>query len=348
MKIALLVATVDTIYSKLFSDYISENYHDDFDVVVCSEPEVFRETVSKRKYNVALMDNKFVDQADIGDIHLPLYLEMENEAVSIVSAGINKIKKYQRISKIASTVLEMYSKISKNKYGVDENKTNITAVWSPAGGTGKTTVALAYAMTKANKINDLKPDTKEVFYLNLENFSSVPVYFPGSGKSISRVFELLDNNGDVTMMIKGISCLENGITYLNIPDNYDDINILTEEDISNLIKSCAEITKELIIDLSSNCSLCTKKIFETASKIMIVTDATDTAGIKLEQFKTQNGIYKNIKEKIIFINNKETKENESFEDNVFLPLVLPCETKEVIKKLSGYLRKAEMERVLTK
>jgi cellulose biosynthesis protein BcsQ len=329
MRVKLLVATIDEVYAKLISDNLSEHHVDIIDVSICSALDGLQEAVTKRGFNVALIDATMIEYVDISLIQMPMLLWSENEAIGDMQTGVGKINKYQRVSSIVATILERYAKVSKNRQEPDSKYANITAVWSPAGGVGKTTIALAYALIKV-------AEDKEVFYLNLENFSSVPGYFGGNSKSISTVFEMLENNdGDVNMLIKGISCNEKGITFLCEPENFDDICILSSENIQDLITACSELTDELVIDLSCVCDARTRKILEIAGKVMIVTEPTEVAEAKLNQFISQNNVYETIKEKTLIVANKGATRTEVLSGQVAtLPYVESNDAAVVCKVLS--------------
>ena len=329
MRVKMLIATTDTVYGGLISDHISGHHADTMDVSVCSALECLQETVSKRRFDVALIDKVLIENLDTSSIQLPLLLWSENETDSNASVELEKIFKHQRISKIVATVLERYAKVSGNSSSFGSGKANITAVWSPAGGVGKTTVALAYAASKVT-------EEKEVFYLNLETFSSVPGYFNVGGKSISSVFEMLDtNSGNVKMLVQGTSCCENGIKYLCCPDNYDDMCILSNENIKELVTSCAELTDELVIDLSCICDRRTRQVFDIADKVLLVTDSAVSSGVKLKQFISQNNVYESIKEKTTLVANKGAIISEpTIEAMKSLPLIESNNTVEIYKVLS--------------
>ena len=332
MRVKLLIATVDTIYAKLISDNISEHHADTIDVSICNVLDSLQETLSKRKYNVALVDMEMIKQIDTSSIHLPMLLWSENEEsedTDDISAEFEKIKKHQRISSIVASILERYAMISGNMHGPGSGQASITVVWSPAGGVGKTTVALSYAFAYIS-------EGKDVFYLNLENFSSIPAFFGETGKSISRVFEMLDNrDGNVRMLTQGVSCRESGITYLCGPDNFDDMYILSSENIRELIGTCSELADELIIDLSCICDMRTRVAFDMADKVFIVSDSTAASEAKLAQFMSQNGVFESIKEKVMFFANKGAVTNELYADStVSLPLVQSNDMITVYKTLS--------------
>ena len=330
MRIKMLVATVDTQYVKLLSDNISEYHADIIEVSICSTLECLQETLARRKYDVALIDAEMIIKADLKTIHLPLLLWSEHEPAVDIPGEPERIQKYQRISSIVAAVLERYAKVSKIKHSSDSRYANITAVWSPAGGVGKTTVALAYTSSKVS-------DDKEVFYLNLETFSSVPGYFSENGKSISAAFEMLDSlDGNLMMLIQGICNKENGLTYLCSPDNFDDMCILSAENISELVASCARLADELVIDLSCVCDARTRAIFEIADQILIVTEPSIFAKVKLDQFISQNNVFEHIKEKTSIVANKGAIIEKPATDIIIsFPLVQSNEAIEVCRILSG-------------
>jgi len=338
MKIKMMIATTDNDYAKLLSDNISEFHSNKIDVSECSGVDGFNEAGPKRKYDVALVDSKSVGKADLTNVTLPILLWSDNDASEIteaISFGINKIRKYQRITSIIAGVFEYFAKVSETGSGPESKHTEITAVWSPVGGVGKTTTALAYAASKV-------AEGKEVFYLNFEDFSSIPGYFHETGKSISSVFEMLDTQtGNIKMFIQGICCLNNGIKYLSGPDNYEDMYILTLENISELITACAGLTDELILDLPCVYDARTKKSFEAACNIFIVTSPEYSADAKLIQFKSQNNVYEDIKDKVTFIMNKATPmTNESLSKPdaglkvISLPYIKTENARDVYKSLA--------------
>jgi len=338
MRVKMLIASCDVTYTGLISDYISNNYPDIMEISVCNDLQGLRETLSLRRYDVALMEAGFLKSAEPGSVKLPLMLwpgaeyEAGPEGISEQQPGINK---YQRISSIVADVLEQYAKISGKRRDPDSKSANITAVWSPAGGAGKTTVALAYAASGVT-------EGKDVFYLSLESFSSVPAFFSERGKSISAVFDMLDDcEGNVKMLLQGICCRENGVSYLCEPDNFDDICILSEENIIELVTSCARITDELIIDLPGICDKNTRQVFELADRVLLVTEPSLPAQAKLSQFISQSNVFAGIREKTTLVANKGAGINElDIEKVISLPYIQTTDASEVYKTLKGFSLKA--------
>jgi len=328
MKIKLLIATTDSDYAEHLSSFISEKFKDTFDVSVCSSAGRLKEILTTSKFDMALLEPNITHVNNLNLIQLPLALIDESEDFLESSTSMKKIRKYQRISSIVGTILEYYSEVGKSVNSFIKNRAHITAVWSPAGGTGKTTVALACA---ANKVSS----NRKTVYLNLENFSSTSAYFQENGKSISKVFEKLESNAEIFLM--GIRQMDSGsgISYFCGPENYDDISILTANDIEALVNACVVEIDELVIDLSSQCDDKVQRIFELADTVLAVCDTSSTAQAKLRQFLTQHNVFGLIHDKTILVNNKGAKTGGTQVSRAIqLPLVQSADPISVYKTLS--------------
>ena len=297
MKIKLLIASADGDYTAHLSNVLSEKYAAAFEVAVCTSIERLRDLFSANRYGAALMEPDFAPYADLDAIALPLLLAEETDGFAGAAADMKKIPKYQRISSMVGAILEIYAEAGCAADDLSAKAANVTAVWSPCGGSGKTSAALAYA---AYKISGGKRAT----YLSFENFSSVPAYFQENTKSISKVFEKLDSN--LNMILTGIRATDgaSGIAYFGAPENYEDMNILSASDIKTIIDACAAETDELVIDLSSQCDGRARAVFEAAETIFLVCDHSRTSQAKLRQFIAQHDVFGQIQQKCVLINNK--------------------------------------------
>jgi cellulose biosynthesis protein BcsQ len=329
MKIQLLIATGDKDYATHLSGVLAENYADTFDVTVCSAAQRLESLLSTRSFDVALLDPLLIPDAGLTKVRLPLLLWDASEPTGDGGGSIGKIRKYQRISRLSSDILEEYSKAAVGITGLGGDGARIVAVWSPAGGVGKTTAALAYAAQKA-------VSGGKITYLDLEYFSSVSVYFPESGKSISNAFERL--GGNAALLLKAIALKDSGsgITYFTPPNNYDDMNELTASDIETLVGAASDSADEVVIDLPSVCDKRYIKVLEAADVIYLVTDGSKTAASKLQQFVTQHNLFEKIRAKTVLVANKGAKVNDAqFSRTVNLPAVSSADPVSVYKTLSG-------------
>jgi cellulose biosynthesis protein BcsQ len=329
MKIQLLIATSDKDYANHLSGVLSENHAESFEVTVCSAASRLENLLSTRTFDVALLESALIPPAGLSGVRLPLLLWDESEPGNGGVGDYEKIRKYQRISRISSDILEGYSKTAVGIAGFGGSKARISAVWSPSGGVGKTTVALAYAAQKA-------VGGGKITYLDLEYFSSASVYFSESGKSISTAFERL--GGNVALLLQAIVLKDSGsgISYFSPPNNYDDMNELTAEDIEALVAAVSDNSDELVIDLPSVCDERRRKVLEAADVVYLVTDGSRTATSKLQQFVTQHNLFEQIRMKLVLVANKGAKVNDTrFNRTVYLPQVSASDPVSVYKTLSG-------------
>ena len=330
MKIKLLIATDDSDYAGHLSAELSARHPGVVDATVCSTPERLREALATRKFDAALLEAPMAGGEDLGPITLPLLLKAPEGSPRSGCAELIGIKKYQRITSIISDVLEQSAKVSAVRCA-EPRRARITAVWSPAGGVGKTTVALAYAAKKVS-------EGKQAHYLNLESFSSVPAYFEEAGKSISALFEMLESSeGSTQMLIKSIERRDGGgISYFCRPANYDDMNVLSAENITGLLNACAGMTDELVADLSCTCDERTSRVFDAADRVFLVTDPTGITQTKVSQFMSQHRVFGCIKEKVVFVENKSAASGKPAPEPVIrLPHLRTTDLSMVYKTLSA-------------
>ena len=329
MKIRLLIASGDTDYAEHLSTVFAKKHADTFEVTVCTIRERLDALLKERSFDVGLLEAPWMAEADITSLRIPLLLWDEENSLLEQPAGLKRIRKYQRVSAIAGGILESCAQASMGKGDYNLRKARITAFWSPAGGVGKTTVALAYATRKV-------AGNQQALYLDLEYFSSTPVYFRQTGKSISALFDKLGSHSE--LLIRGLRQQDSGtgITYFCHAENFDDINILSAEDIVSLISACAAETDELVIDLPCACDERIRQVFEVADKLVLVTDATKTAQQKLQQFISQNNVFERVRKKSVLVANKGAFISEPPVDTIInLPLVQSVDASAVYKTLSS-------------
>lgn len=314
MKIQLLIASMDSSYVEHISSVLAEKYADTFELSICSNENSMLEQVGRRSFEVALFDPAMVNGKELKSVRLPVLLWDGQTALDSGVAALKKIKKYQRISSIVSELLEEYAQIAKGNSGFDDSHGLITAVWSPSGGSGKTTVALAYAAQRV-------AEGAKTVYLDFQLFSCAAAYFPQSGKSISSVFEQLDSR--VALLLQSIRQQDNesGIFYFKQVENYEDIQILEPNDVAELLRSCTHGVDEVVVDLSSVLDEKVRSILTLADKVFLVSDASKTGVAKWEQFCLQRSFYENVLTKAILVANRGGRMNWGQSENT---IMLPC------------------------
>jgi len=346
MKIRLLIAVADSNYEKRLSKILGGNSEIHYDITALTKKTSFIESLNKTNYDVVLFEHSMFETS----------LKFKNGRLFVLLTDdetdfdcfeefpfIQKIYRYQRISAISKEILEYYSKFLdvKKSQGINSD-VNITAIFSPAGGCGKTAVSVAYAMKLAN-FGDEGGSKKRALYLGLESFSSAHVYFPDTGKSLSDVLSKIDRINAASLMASKQQDPRSGIAYFSMPENYDDMVVITEDHVSQLITAIAnaDICDELIIDLPSIADGKTAQAFEKADKIFLVTDFTQTARQKLSQFVNQHNIFDGIRHKTVLVINKnggDKSKIDGIEENIKLPFVNLSDSYAVCENLAKVLQ----------
>lgn len=331
MRILLLIADSDQDYVEHLSQVLVEKYANVFEVSACSKIQQLSELLAHRGYDVALLSPSFASEANLSKIQLPLLLW--DGTVSGRRESVEGLRKYQRISSIASDILERCAEVPSIGSGPSGAKAHIAVAWSPAGGIGKTMAALAYAAQQVST-------KKRTVYLDLEAFSSTPAFFSEGGKSISSVFEKLDDRAELTLQGIRQEDSGSGIYYFQHPDNYEDISLLTPEDITRLVDAAAANADELVVDLGSGYDQKTAILLTLADTVLLVVDGSKLCRTKWEQFRTQHELYGKIQEKTILVANKGSRYDSSQAAHlVNLPLVKSDDPVVIYKTLSaGYFQ----------
>ncbi len=330
MKIKLLIGTDDEKYVQRLSGTLSSCHGDVFEVSLCTTPEKMTVLLEKSTMHVALIAPEFVPY--VPQDARALVLVLCSEADGVIPLGVQHkcVEKYQRISSIASEVLGSYAAVSTSGSVAHSEGGKVTVAWSPCGGVGKTTAALAYATNRVT-------DNYRVTYLNMEDFCSTAAFFAQSGKSISNVFEQLDNT-NVPMLLQSIRQKDSGsgIFYFSQPENYDDMNALTDTDIQIILDGCLNDTNEIVVDLSNGTTGRTGYLLEQADTILLVCDDTPVSHIKLQQFIQQHNLWQLIADHCVLVWNKGAQPTVTeVEKTVSLPRLKEGNPVAVYKTLSS-------------
>lgn len=328
MKIQLLIASEDKDYCQHLSRVLAERYTDTFEVSLCSTLDKLSATLAGHRYDVALLSPQMARNVKLERVTLPLLL-WDDVTAEWDDGELANVRKYQRISHLTEDVLGRYAKVASRKDLPDSGQVQICAVWSPAGGTGKTTTALAYAAQQVAA-------GRKTVYLNLEYFSSVSVYFPSGGKSISEAFENLGSNLELLLQSIRRQDAGSGIYYFCAPSNYDDMNILTRENIEELVLAAGHGVDEVVLDLSSVCDERCQRIMELANRILLVTDNTPRSLTKLQQFQNQSNLFEQLRNKITLVCNMGAQATAPVPHTITLPSLRADNPTSVYKSLSAH------------
>jgi MinD-like ATPase involved in chromosome partitioning or flagellar assembly len=271
-KLNLIIADNKALFSDIFINYLTNQHSKNF-MVHCY--------IDKEKLEKFFLKNE--KEIDILLICPELYYEeLENKKIKsiiILSNGrlsinfekMKTINRFQSGDIIVSQMLNIFSE--RNSELIEAypgNKvTKVIGVFSPIGGSGKTSIAIASAITCS--LMD-----KNVFYLNLESIPSTHLFFDCSQElNFSHVLYYLKSRKiNFGLKIDAIKVLDPiyNITYFPLQDNLLEQTESMPEEIEFLICSLknSKAYDVIFIDFSSVIDYKTLKAFGECEEILLV------------------------------------------------------------------------------
>jgi cellulose biosynthesis protein BcsQ len=145
------------------------------------------------------------------------------------------VKKYQNAEKIVSDIMSIYVSGCKEALPIKEGrKTCIVSVYSPLGGSGKSSIAAGLSILSVGR-------GMKAFYLNMEDMSCSESYFSGDSEQCfsNVIFNLKDRESNHSIVMEGVKCRDprTGVFFFRPPENSLEMQELTQEDITALFEA---------------------------------------------------------------------------------------------------------------
>lgn len=283
-KINLVIADSDNIYMKRLVEYMSD-INKQLNISYFSDSQSFESYLAEA----------------VGHIHIILFSEdMYTESVEKKQAdlkmilsdslipinGYKTINKYQRADDVLNDILMSFSEETGTTSalgGIQGGTTRVIALYSPIGGSGKTTMAIVLAKALANQ-------GEKTLYLNFEGVSSVRSVFSGfGGHSMTEVF-IAAKTKKSNVGIKVIRCTEihedTGIEFINAPECSAEYNEMTSDELKRIVQETkdAEQYNDIIVDMNSGYNDSIFKVLEVCDLIIMPYRNNKASYNKMEDF----------------------------------------------------------------
>jgi cellulose biosynthesis protein BcsQ len=215
-----------------------------------------------------------------------------------------RIDKYQQGHLIVERIISYYTSLcGKEQVGVNNNSTTeIICVYSPIGGSGKTTISFALA-------NMLSMQGYRTLFLSLEEFPSYTKLLDNIyNSSLSDLlYHIKKRSPNLIMKLEGIKKNDNitGMSYIPPPICKEDMTSLEDEDWMQLMNCLlkAKEYKYIIIDFTSECSARNSLMMEKCHKKIILTNYTIGSNERLKAlFENGNSSGEKLENVIIVAN----------------------------------------------
>lgn len=343
VKIRLIMADTDERYINRLSDYIAFHYANQFEISIFTDPEILEEYVQTNSAHCIVATRDFLKLHE-GINSKAAFLLLHDGSELDEDYNVRTIAKYQNVENIIKEI----KTASADKIGFvpsqeADGNMKLYLAEKIAGGTGTTTVAIAFARYLAKK-------GKRVLYLNMELYGSIKnVLSGGAARDFSDVIYLLKSQkGNMELKIEGIVQADvYGVNYIEPCKMPADLLSLTKADMELLLDTFAKSGKYdyLIIDrefgLSDMDYFLRRRAYRmlyVSSGLAVQNDKFDKAMAALRLYEQKNDVA--LKEKMLLIYNKySNRRSHKWEDGMQEVLGFPkldaADDNEIVEELSA-------------
>lgn len=294
MAINIVIADKHEEYVRRLTSYIKKNYGDTYEIETFNSQTDLVKRISKGKCEILLVSPGLYDPAlYLKNIKLPVVL-LGEEPFQPVDKMKWQISKYTRISSLLTYLDEKLEE-------VERNRPIVYGVFSPAGGVGKSTMALAAALAYVQQ-------GKKVLYVNLEEMDGTGMFFeekPTIPKEVANKKQ--EDQYDAFLSTGILQDPQSKIMYLK--RDLLGMHQQTREVLALLIERMIdqELANIVMIDFGTASSELSEELLSNVDYLLLVSNAQTHAVYKLSQWLEQMYAKEEIKEKVRLIIN-EAKE----------------------------------------
>ncbi|OPZ92745.1 MAG: CobQ/CobB/MinD/ParA nucleotide binding domain protein [Firmicutes bacterium ADurb.Bin419] len=296
-RLKLVIADTDEAYVENITGYLMLNYSQRFQVGSFTDKACLIDYLSDEgnKTDVLLISSElYSDVIPQGNVATVILLT--SERTNDESSNHYFIDKYQQGDKIAGEIFNIYAQRDDaeaiNVKG--EKSTKIVAVYSPIGGSGKTTIATSCAIQCAQ--NGL-----DIFYLNLEDFQSTALFCDcRRGQNLSNVlYYIRENSKNLQLRIEAAKCIDSEykLHYLCPPESLLDLQEAKPEELKTLLGEFKSMSQYdiVFVDMSSSFDDKNIAVLDSSDEILLVLPQDAVSDIKIDLFSNEMDILKNRK-----------------------------------------------------
>lgn len=327
-KINIVLADSDELYLNHLSNYLMEHVNT-LEVFAFSTKESLIKFIGDKsnKIDVIAFTEDLID-GTIKVANIPAKILLSDGTFSELEE-FERVNKYQKAENFVKDILLIYAEKTGRVEAVStgDKDTKIIGFYSPVGGSGKTTLALACSQV-------LSGQGKRVFYLNAEKINStVDVLNKADGGSLSDLYLTVKTKGaniSLRIMANKYTDTDSGISYINPAESSLEINEITSDEFGKLLAEFENLGEfdYVIVDFDSEFSKEKIKLLDKCDVIISPVTPENTPLVKTKLFIKELGMYdefKELKQKFVFVLNKSVAQSNAVVQNS--GLMSECEIK---------------------
>lgn len=311
-KINIVIADSDELYLNHLTNYLIEHINT-FDVCSFTTKESLIRYIGDKSNKVDII--AFTEDLMDGTISIanaPVKILLSDGSFSDIE-DFEKVNKYQKAEKFVNDILMIYAEKTGRVEAVStgDKETKLVGFFSPVGGCGKTTLALATACA-------LGVQGKRVFYLNAERLNSTHnVLNEAPEGSLSDLYLSVKTKGaniGLRIIANKYNDVNANISYINPAESSLEINELTMSEFEKMLKEFEQLGEfdVVIVDFDSEFSKDKIELLSCMDKIIIPFTSENISMSKTGLLIKELGMYdelKDISDKAIFVLNKSNMQS---------------------------------------
>lgn len=302
-KKTMVLADSDEIYLERLSNYFMEK-SPQLELNIFTDSNLLKHYLETEKADILAVDEKMADEDIAASNHVPVKIALSSGQDHV--DGFEVVKKYQKTENLLTDILLKYAEITGSAETIKgSSNTRTAAFYSPAGGTGKSVLALGMAVVGAKS-------GYRTLYLNLEEVDSVKSVLKRTPGSLSDLFLALKTKG-MNVGIKLASSIgqepSSGFFYVSGVDSISEYGEVDGADLSRLVQTVKNQADYdmVVLDLSSDFSERTLKILELSDVIFAPVTPEEGAVSKMNRLLDEaafHDMYHGLFQKMYLIENR--------------------------------------------
>lgn len=336
-RIKIVLADADVLYVERLEDFITTEFSSRIKVIACTRKSTLEHYLQTSGESVDILlahPDYLAAVKDNSKIKMVVALKGRDYVSQDegTETEVNSVYRYQLGDQLVNEVLNLYLE----EFSYDQQvplglkKTKIIAVYSVAGGTGKTSVAMGLAANLGNSGHD-------VLLLSMETISSLNFILPPDGKEgFTKILLSLEENADLIpsrMDMYKTKARQHNFNYIEPPHCFLEVSELNHSRLGLMLDKIAKGSKYdfVILDMDSRADEKILTIVNHSSKVILTQTNDPLCNAKTETFlsqirKIENDNINSFFDKIIILRNKCTGTEEPAEifglkDNCRLPKI---------------------------
>lgn len=281
MKIKLFIVDLDANYLQKLSSVFNSKYSDKLEVYAFTDANIAASQAAMTRVDVVVANSDMKLSADDFPVGCCFIYFTDQMGVNELD-GVKAINKYQKADSIYKEILDSYAEEHGNVVGRGKlGETKLIVFCSPAGGTGSSCLAAAFA--KKCAASGLK-----CLYLNLEKYGCSDMFFSGEGiHTFSDViYAMKSRKANLELKLEStVKQDASGVYFYAGTINAMDMQELSGAEMLELVDTIVKKASYnyVFLDIDYNASDDVISIWNLASAIIETSDGSDTANIKVKR-----------------------------------------------------------------